>query len=209
MNQELQKQFVLKLFGVSLLAAGAWFYSVGPQSKKLQALNEKHLQQMNDVEHGEQMIQQYQSQVVDSVDQMSLIREKIFQQLDAKNEKNVHKALQDSAESFGLTVSRIEPLRTVDVSNKESDDSKITLETKEFRVECSGPFDGVVRYIEDISTSQTIAKVDSFRVIPVSSDHVRVILQVSTYELVELPQSLLASLEGTASTMTLSGVTDE
>ncbi|MDF1808635.1 MAG: hypothetical protein P1U42_02975 [Phycisphaerales bacterium] len=196
MNQDIQKNFMIKLIGVSMVLAAIWFYFVGSQSKKLHSLTQQNVLQQNRVEQGEELISKYNSQVESSVAQMDEVRTKIFDQLSVEQEVNLHKLLQDSAESFGLTVARIEPLRTATSSNIEEDPEKmITLQTSEFRVECSGPYDGIVRYIEDISTSMNMAKVDSFRVIPVASDNARLILQASTYELTEYPTAIAASFD--------------
>jgi|GEM_PF-6586387 len=206
MNQELQKNFLIKLIAVSAVLAATWFYVVGSQSKKLHTLTQQHVMQEHQVKQGEELITQYESQVENSVAQMNDVRTTIFEQLDVKQELNLHKLLQDSAESFGLTVARIEPLRTATSSNIEDDPKKlITLETHEFRVECSGPYDGIVRYIEDISTSMNMAKVDSFRVIPLTSDNARLILQATTYELIQYPESIATAISNTTVLIALPG----
>lgn len=170
--------------------AVAWHMAVGPRVKHAQEINETFTFQTNEIEQGERDVGQYSKQLHVSIDQMSHVRDEIVAQLDVDRKTDIHKLLQESAESFNLTVSRIEPLRTniTEHINQESKD-EIRLETNEFRVECSGTYDGVVRLIESMSNSQNIAKVNTFRIIPVSNDDVRVILQVAVYRLVEYPDT--------------------
>ena len=206
MNQEIKKIFIIKLCGISLCMAVAWHMAVGPRVKRAQEINESFTVQTNEIEQGELAVGQYSKQLHAAIDQMSHVRDEIVAQLDVERKTDVHKLLQESAESFNLTVSRIEPLRTniAEHIHQESKD-EIRLETSEFRVECSGTYDGVVRLIESLSNSQNIAKVNSFRIIPVSNDDVRVIMQVAVYRLVEYPDTFTGAFGAVSAQLTSVG----
>jgi hypothetical protein len=189
MSQEVLKAFVIKLLGVSLLAAIAWYMAVKPQTDRLNELRLTNATQMIEITQGEEAIASLSDKVIASESQLDKIREEILLQFDMDQGTNAHKRLQESAEQHYLTVTRIEPLRSSITTHKgKSDQGDVQLETKEFRVECVGPFGGIVGFLNDLSNGEQISKVDSFRIVPVSRAGARMIMQVSIFQFVDTPK---------------------
>jgi hypothetical protein len=190
MSQEVLKAFVIKLLGVSLLTAIAWYMAVKPQTDRLNELRITNATQMIEITQGEEAIADLSDKVIASEGQLDKIREEILVQLDMDQGTNAHKRLQESAELHNLTVTRIEPLRSSIATHKgkSEDQAEIQLETKEFRIECVGPFGGIVGFLNDLSNGEQISKVDSFRIVPVSRAGARMIMQVSIFQFVDTPK---------------------
>jgi hypothetical protein len=190
MSQDIQKSFLVRLIVISLIVSVAWYLIVGPQVIRVQEISEAHESQIEDISVGEEAINKHASQLTKSLQQMSEVRDQLILQFDVGHSSNYHKHLQEAAESHGLTVSRIEPLRTsVAKRESEKDQGDIKLESKEFRVECGGSYAGIVEYLEGLSNGPSVAKVSTFRIIPTSTNQARMIMQVSVYHLIETPDS--------------------
>lgn len=195
MSLDIQRGFVFRLIAVSVIVSIAWMMIVGPRVHKVDEMNQVRHAQDQEIAAGEEAIGHYSSRLGVSMERMSRVRDHLVSQLDASQSSNTHKLLQDSAESHDLTVSRIEPMRTtLAKSISDIDQSEIHLETKEFRVECAGPYAGIVGYLEDLSSDSNMAKASTFRIIPVGKDNARMIVQVSIYQLIEIPEAFTRSL---------------
>lgn len=211
MNQDTQRSFIVKLLAASLFGAVAWHMLVGSRLQKEQDIHQERIAQVQAIALGEQAIEQHEETVTQSIKEMSRVRDELITQLGINETSSVHKNLQAAAEIHNLTVSRIEPLskRVSEQANKQNDKLKIKLETSEFRVECTGSFAGIVGFIQELSTGSNISTVNSFRVIPVSSYSARMILQVSMYQLIEVPSAFTSSLHEEAVHVTSAGGADD
>ncbi|PCI09392.1 hypothetical protein COB72_06620 [bacterium] len=212
MNQDIQKIFITKLVLASLGTALVWYMTIGAKEKQVYDLEQIYIAQMSEVTQGEAEMSKNESMIDYCVTQMCSIRDELSTQFDVNETINARKHIQDAAEMYSLTVSRIEPLRSSLTKKKNKvDDTEITIKTEEYRVECVGPFDGIVRYVDDLSNSSQITKVNSFRIIPVSSEYARMILQVSVYRLVEVPETFNESFDHKASSQDIdaTGVTED
>jgi len=209
MNQDTQKTFALKLFGLSIIAGGIWHTAIGPQVTKVGDAAELHQQQLDEIRTGEDSISRQADAVQTSISKMTKIRNEISSQFSVHQTANWHKDLQESAEKFGLTVSRIEPLRNA-VANRESEleQGTIQLGTSEFRIESLGSYDGIVKYLESLSNGANIARVNSFRITPVSKEYARLMLQVSIYQITEVPEVFTDSFVEPEASITEVGATD-
>ncbi len=209
MNQDIQRSFIVKLLVASLLGAVAWHTLVGSRLEKEQDIHQEYLTQTQAIALGEQTFERQEKAVTQSIEEMSRVRDELITQLGVNETSSVHKNLQAAAEIHNLTVSRIEPL-SKRVSEQANNNSMIKLETSEFRVECVGSFAGIVGFIKELSTGQNISTVNSFRVMPVSSYSARMILQVSMYQLIEVPPEFTSSLHDKAVQVTsVGGAEDE
>jgi len=189
MNQDTVKSFFVKLGLISLAGAGGWYFLVGSQLDAERDLKLAREAQVSGLESGEEAILLYADRVDRSLNRMRQVQGELQLQLDSENAMNMHEHLQTLAESKGLTVSRIEPLRKRIEKHKRGPGlSDLELATQEFRVECDGPYVGAVEYINLLSSGSSITKIGSFRMLPTSKESVRMILQVSTYEIGEFPE---------------------
>lgn len=196
MNQETQRNFIIKLITASIVCGGVWFSMVGPKLTELDELAQVLESQSEEVSVGEKLIQQHSQQVGQTVLKMQDIRNDIGKQLDVMNEVNVHKHIQDAAEARGLTVSRIEPLRvTINKRMSSVDQKEVKIQTREFRIECVGAFGSTIAYLDDLNRSVNLSKVSMFRIVPVSSEYARMILQVEVYQLIDAPEMFGESSE--------------
>jgi len=206
MTDEMLKSFVLKLAGVSVVAAVIWMTAVAPEVKRLHEIKAAYASQSTEISEGETAMADQSGRIQASVDRMNEIRDELISELQTGSDITSHKHIQDTAERNNLTVSRIEPLRSSESTHvNEADQSKIRLLTKEFRVECAGSYDGLVGYINDLSNGSTIAKVNTFRIVPVSEEGARMILQVSTYQLLDTNKVFSGTLTESSSTQISDG----
>tara|TARA_A100001391_G_scaffold190385_1_gene162755 strand:+ start:1010 stop:1669 length:660 start_codon:yes stop_codon:yes gene_type:complete len=190
MNQDTMKSFFVKLGLISLAGAAGWHFLVGAELESERDLKLARQAQVHELTQGEKSIGLHARQVELSLDRMRGVRDELRVQLDAEHTMNMHEQLQTLAEYKGLTVTRIEPLRKrVEKLKRGAGLGKLELESQEFRVECEGPYSGVVEYIEELSNGASIAKISSFRMLPTSMESVRMILQVSAYEIGEFPEA--------------------
>jgi hypothetical protein len=209
MNQETQKTFVLKLLGLSIIAGGVWHTAIAPQVARVGDVGQQRLKQIDEIEEGESAIARQAATVQSSVSRMTKVRNELSSQFSMHTDTNWHKDLQESAERFGLTVSRIEPFRNAVVSrDTELDQGLVKLGTKEFRIEGLGSYDGIVKYLESLSNGSNIARVNSFRITPVSKEYARLTLQVSIYQITEVPEAFSNSFNQTDEKITQAGGTD-
>ena len=191
MNSQTSKSFAIKLTLASIAMAVAWHIVVGSQVDAVQGLRLDLEQQNKEIEAGQEAISQFSGSMQSSIKQMSEIKETIAAQFDLDHSVNSHKFLQETAEQAGLTVLRVEPLgvgvnsRQIPVTNEE-----LVIETEEYRLECVGPYDSLVHFLEMINHSSNIAKVNTFRFIPLSKDSTRGLLQVSVYQMTKTPKQL-------------------
>ncbi len=212
MNQDIQKTFITKLVLAALGTGLVWYMTIGAKEKQVYDLDQIYIAQMSEVTQGEDEMSKNESTIDYCMTQMCSIRDELATQFDVTETINARKHIQDAAEMYSLTVSRIEPLRSSLTKKKNKlDGTEITIKTEEYRVECVGPFDGIVRYVDDLSNSSQITKVNSFRVIPVSSEYARMILQVSVYRLVEVPETFNENFDHKASSQDIdaTGVTTD
>lgn len=209
MNQETQKTFALKLMGLSIIAGGVWHTVISPQVNRVGDVGQQRLKQIDEIEEGESAIMRQAAVVQSSVSRMTKVRNELSSQFSVHTDTNWHKDLQESAEGFGLTVSRIEPLRNSVVSREtDLDQGVIQLGTKEFRIESLGSYDGIVKFLESLSNGSNIARVNSFRITPVSKEYARLMLQVSIYQITEVPESFTSSFNKSDEQVTQAGGTD-
>jgi len=210
MNNEIQKSFVLKLAGLSIAAGLGWYTAVGPQLVRVQEAKQAQATQNNDISQGEEAIALFADQVQTSIDLMSDVQNMLTIQLDIDRATDAHKHLQDAAEANSLMVSRIEPLNTSTKKRiSQVDMSFIELETREFRVECVGPYDGIIGYLSTLSNGPNIARINSFKLTPVSSQYAQLILQVSFYQLTDIPEAFTKSFSTSATKIKDTGEPDD
>lgn len=173
-----------------------WHLIVGPNKKDVHDLKQVYSAHLLEVSQGEEMMLQSQVMVDACVSRMCSIRDDLLSQFKLDGTTDARKHIQESAEQFDLTISHIDPLRsTITRSDSKVSEDEIRLETKGFRVECVGPYNGLVQYIEDLSSTSHVAKVNSFRIIPVSRDTARMTLQVSVYHFEHVPETLTKFFE--------------
>jgi len=209
MTDEMLRSFVLKLGGVSIVAAVIWMTAVAPEVKRLHEIKVAYASQSTEISEGERTMADQRGRIQASVDRMNDIRDELISQLRSGSDINAHKHIQDTAENNNLMVSRVEPLRSSESTRvNKTDQSKIRLLTKEFRVECAGSFDGLVGYINDLSNGSTIAKVNTFRIVPVSAESARMILQISTYQLLDANTVFSGSVIGSSTQVSDGSSTD-
>jgi len=190
MNQDTMKSFFMKLGLISLAGAGGWYFLVGAQLEAEQEIKGARDAQVRHLTQGEESIGLHAEQVERSLERMRVVRDGLRAQLDSATATDMHGHLQDLAEAKGLTVTKIEPLRKrIDKLKRGPGQAELELATQEFRLECDGPYSGIVGYIQELSSGSSITKVGSFRMLPTSKETARMILQVSTYELGAFPEA--------------------
>ncbi len=192
MNQDTQRVFFVRLLVISLVGAVAWHFLVGAKLDREQELKRLFALQTEEISQGEQEIALHADQLADSIRRMQKTRDEMMVHLDMIDSSKVHKILQDAADRYHLTISRVEPMRkSVDKRVRESDQDQdpIELEISEFRVECAGSFDGLVKFISELSEGHHLATVNSFRIIPVSAESARMSIQVSVYQISNAPKA--------------------
>lgn len=209
--QDTHRNFILKIVAGSIALSGVWFSVVGPKLTAFEDAKYARQAQTNEIAEGEQAVEQFSMQVDASMARIQALQHDLGIQLDLLQEVDVHKHLQDTAEAYQLTVSRIEPLRDTTTKRASSVEGglDITMQTREFRIECVGAYDGVVKYLQSLSQSTNLSKVSSFRVVPVSGDHARMILQVEVYSMNDAPKALTESLASASLKLTDAGASNE
>ncbi len=196
MNQDTQRVFFIRLFIISIVGAVAWHFLVGAKLDREQELKRLFALQTEEISQGEQEIALHADQLADSIQRMQKTRDEMVVHLDMVDSSKVHKILQDAADRYHLTISRVEPMRkSVDKRVRESDQNPIELEISEFRVECAGSFDGLVKFISELSEGHHLATVNSFRIIPVSAESARMSIQVSVYQITNAPAAFTESFK--------------
>jgi Tfp pilus assembly protein PilO len=196
MNQELQKNFFVKISVVIIAVSAAWYIFVGPKLEAVKESNQKFASQTNEISNGEQEIVLYGKALDNTIESMESIREGFVNQLAIGQDSNARQSINEFASNNKLTVTRIEPLRTT--SNKlvnEYDLSEIVLETEEFRVECMGSYSGLVGYLQDLTQGSQLSSVSTFRILPISKNNAKMILQVSVFSLTEAPEGFVKPAE--------------
>ncbi len=192
MKAEITKAFALKVALVSAGAAVAWHFVVGAQVNTVDELKVSLEHQAAEIQIGEDAIHEHADSVEASIKVMSEIGEAMAEQFDVHHHVNSHKFLQAAAENAGLTVLRVDPLgMSQKVTVNKLTNEKLVLETEEYRLECVGDYAGLVQFFETICTSENMAKVKTFRIVPVSAESTRAFMQISMYEISDAPKALV------------------
>lgn len=212
MNRDIQKAFLLRLLIIAAIAFGARQVLVLPQVQRAQELADTYQIQSTQLAQGEQAIATHADEVSRSVQRMRRVRDTLSKQLVLSESTEIHKQLQNAAESHRLTVARVEPMRTTQekrVSGQPPQD--IRLEILDFRIECVGPFSGIVGYLQELAGEDHMAKVTSFRLVPISSDSAQVIMQLSVHQLLETPDTFSTAFADSEGSTRISdaGASDE
>ena len=206
MNQDLLKSFLIKLTGVTLVASVAWMMIVSPHVQRVRDISETYSIEATAIEQGEQSILQYGDQLKVDFIHIGEIRRELTEQLDVHKELNIHKYLQETAEAAQLTVSRIEPLGSqISKYVDELDQSEISLQSTEYRIECEGMFSGIVHFLHGLHSGPNITKASSLRILPLSNDRARMIIQITMFQLTDVPDSFLESLDDSSTVITQQG----
>ncbi len=196
MNRDIQKSFLFRLGIASLIGAIAWHILVGAKLEREQELARALALQTKSIINGEQEIEQHADELSSSIDRMRRTREEMITHLDMLQSSKAHQILQNSAESHGLIVSRVEPIRMgTDRRIRKVDQSEIKLGISEYRLECSGSFGNLVGFIGALNNGKHLAQIDSFRIIPMSNHSARMSIQVSIYQLLEAPELFFKSFK--------------
>ena len=202
MNYDTQRSFFFRLGIVSLIGAISWHILVGAKLEREQELKRTFASQTEAILQGEQEIERHADQLETSIERMQKVRDEMITHLDMVQSSKVHQILQDAAESYDLTVSRVEPVRMqTNKRVRKSDQSEIELGISEFRIECEGSYGGLVGFISELSNGTHLAKVGSFRIIPISNDSARMNIQVSVYQFAEAPAVFFESFKVTDTKM--------
>ncbi|MGV6814487.1 MAG: hypothetical protein ACWA5W_05685 [Phycisphaerales bacterium] len=202
MNSQTSKSFAIKLALASIGAAVAWHVVVGSQVDEVRDLRHDLEQQNKEIEVGQEAINQFSGSMQSSIKQMSEIKDTIATQFDLDHSVNSHKFLQETAEQAGLTVLRVEPLGA-EVNSRElpASSEELVMETEEYRLECVGPYASLAQFLDMINHSANIAKVNTFRLVPLSKDSTRGLLQVSVYQLTKAPEQLTSASPDSATSI--------
>jgi gas vesicle protein len=191
MNMEISRTHLTRIGLVGVVIGAANYMFVRPQASAAQDAQIKYKMQSEFIEQGEQSIELYQDDVDEMVEMVRSARDAMLMDLKPDIQVTDQQLLQRKATLHGMTVTRLEPSRAVNVStDTEVEEDSVELEIKEFRIECRGNYSGFVSFIDDLQNEKRRMKVTSFRLVPTDEQVVRANLTVKLVELVEFPESI-------------------
>ncbi|CAN0561598.1 unnamed protein product, partial [Laminaria digitata] len=143
------------------------------------------------VQEGDQQIKEHADQVQVAIANMEQVRARFLNELVVEDATRSYQYLQRTALAHGLTVTRIEPMRTGSESLNSTDPlDQASITTREFRIECDGPLSGLLEFFSLLRSGEFQIEIGSFKMVPTSSDSVRASMQVKCVELVQYPDEL-------------------
>jgi len=191
MNAEISRTFVVKLILICIAALVLNYFVVRPKQAEANTLDTAHASKMTLVDQGEQEMQRHRQQIEESVTQMSQLRQEMIEDLQPAQSLQSHQLLQKYAQRSDLTLTRIEPIKSVfEQSPTEGAEQDIKIELTEYRIECRGTFNAVVSFITEVQQGKRQGIIKHFRMVPLDDASVRAIMQVKLIELVDFPAQL-------------------
>lgn len=192
MNQETQKQFGMKLLVVSGIGCLVWYLLVKPVQETVET-------QRLTVESHEVLIEAYNTQIGSQPEGISIEAERQLEEIldaiaDAMNSEDsdtsLHSLLNESARQTGISISRIESVNAREVTMKvPGGDQLVKGINQTVRVELDGLYDSVMKFMDQVGSNPIPVKFTSVRLIPVSSDRVRVNAEIESVVLTSVPTS--------------------
>lgn len=191
MNTEVTRNFFTKLLACCLVMGAVSYFFVGPKMIQASDLQSSYQMQTLSISEGEQEIKAHADAVSDAMLDMQTISRQVIEDLTIDKDVQAHQLLQHSAVANGLTVTRVEPLRSAFSEVKTGYPEQIAkIEEKEFRIECQGPYGGIVTFIEEMQAGPGRTSIENFRIIATDAQSVSAIMTVKLVELIEVPQQL-------------------
>lgn len=171
--------------------------AVRPKAHEMGEMMEEYRSQVEFIRAGQVQMKQNDQEIERFRQQVDSTRANILKDLGPDPSLFAHQRLQRYAKAHGLTVTRVEPMRSV--IKQTNDDGVLTnpiaIDTKEFRMECHGAFHSVLALIAEIQGGPYNGQVTSFRMVPTNDDAVRVVMQVRLIELKQFPDTNQRDLE--------------
>ncbi len=209
MNQDNRRAFLLRLLVVTGAVFAARYTLVLPRVRQVGEMRQRFESQTRQAREGEKAIGAYSRQVGETVGNMSAVRDEMNQRLAPCESTQVHNRLQHAAEQNSLTVIRLEPMRSASAKGASGMvPDAAELRTDEFRIECTGPYQGIVAFLDELDSGPNLPRVTMFRMIPTSGDSARMVMQVSLHQLVKSPEDFNKVLTETTTRITQAGGED-
>jgi len=166
--------------------------SVRPQARAMSEKMDEYQSQIEFVRSGQLEMERANEQLGRFDELISETRQHVLRDLEPDPTLFAHQRLHRYASAHALTVTRVEPLRSV---IKQSENAAlltdpIAIDTKEFRMECHGNFNAMLALIADIQRGPYHGQVTSFRMVPTDKDGVRAVMQVRLTELKQFPETM-------------------
>jgi len=200
MNADLQKNFVIRLGVVCLVAIAARYVLTMPRVAETNEREQFHRVHQRSIEEGWRSIERYGSEVDQKLVALDRLRTALFTRYPEQESTQAHKAFQSAAEKHDLVVSRLEPLnRSIVRGESAGIEDAIQVEKAQFRVECQGRFADVVGFVADLETAPSQVSITSFRLTPIDAQEVRAIMQIRTHHLLKVPEPLRSAAARTES----------
>lgn len=195
MNSEFAKSAMTRIVLVGVLAGAANYVLVRP--KLTQASDIVHEQRNREVflKQGEQVLYTENDQLKSRVVETAHTRDKVLEDLENSKGNQDQQQFQRLAGARGLTITRVEPIRSSSVKQFVGEGLvEAQAVKKEYRIECRGAFSGFVSLMSDMQSSNRRLSVTDFRLVPAGEDEVRVSMTVAMLELTEYPPLLKTML---------------
>jgi hypothetical protein len=189
-NQETQKQTVLKILLVSGVACIAWMFLVQPAFRGVK-------DQRDTVKAHELLISTYKEKIgeIDSDDSL-VVQERlegILASMSAVMSEGdsgtaLHGLINEVAGRNGISMARIESIKESKLKQEvESSKSEVTGINHQVRIEFEGDFGSVMRFMDEIAAAQIPVKFSNFRFIPTGAESVRVNAEINSVMLTSIP----------------------
>ena len=197
MTGDFTKVAMTRIVVVGILAGATNYLLVRP--KLTQASDIMHEQHEREIylREGEQVLDEEHVLLETRVIETAASRDSILQDLENTNGNQDQQHFQRLASARGLTITRVEPIRS-STSKQFLGEGLVEAEgtKKEYRIECRGAFSGFVSLLSDMQSSDRRLSVTDFRMVPAGEDEVRVSMTVGMFELNEYPPLLKSMLSG-------------
>lgn len=191
MSIDTMRAYMVRVLALGCVCGAASFLFVRPVMTRASDLQSERQSQLEFIERGEEHIAQHEEELLRAVSDTRASRDAILSDLRSDPDMQDQQLFQRLAASRGLTLTRVEPMRSKLADAKlGSPDRQAQVERKDYRLECRGSYSGLVQFIDDIQSSNRQMQVISFRLVPTSGQRVKTTLNLSMVELKSYPKSL-------------------
>lgn len=190
MNQETQKQLLLKIVLVSGVACAGWMLLVKPALARVDT-------QGQTLESHQSLIQAHNQRVGSQDTNASVEVQKKLDQIFGAMSATIgggdsgtalHSLLHESAGRFGISISRIESVTAREVTQRiAGSELKVVGANHTVRVEFEGDYNSAMSFMDEIASSPTPVQFTSFRFIPIGPESVRVNAEIDLVMLTFIP----------------------
>jgi len=194
---DMQKTLIVRILVVAVVIYAAWNFGLRPKLNEQAQLKETRIEQLKRIADSGQDFEIRQAETKTTHEKLSAVGGQMLETLSStEDQRSARELITTSANTFGVAVNRVEPLRVIEFSsvtkkkrfgNSGSTDpvKGVKFKGEGVRVEFEGSFAGIAGLLQQLDIDTKTLKLENFRMVSSADGGVRMIAQFMNFELAE------------------------